>query len=224
MCLLGLTASKVLMSMVLLSSIGMLAWELWSASSPPLVSCPAPWSQQRFPCWTCGWFPNLICTNHCFVELTRRQSQKTLLSCLTLHPGDYTQVFRHMSAPVRTSLRKLFAEHGKAAKQTACIDMDNLQVFYKLNQSCFSRSCTFNHRIDSAGGSIACPWNNACKILYIVYVYLLYIDILICTCFTVCNRFFLFLLLQISDLNHLLLQRYRHRHSPRDTGKTTRAK
>lgn len=31
-----------------------------------------------------------------------------------LVPSDYTQVFRHMSAPVRTSLRKLFAEHGKA--------------------------------------------------------------------------------------------------------------
>lgn len=28
--------------------------------------------------------------------------------------GDYSQVFRRMSAPVRSSLRKIFVEHGKA--------------------------------------------------------------------------------------------------------------
>ena len=34
--------------------------------------------------------------------------------------GDYTQVFRHMSAPVRTSLRKIFADHGKAGGGPSC--------------------------------------------------------------------------------------------------------
>lgn len=122
----------------------MLVWEPWSASSPPLVSCPAPWSQQRFPCWTCGRFANLMC-----VILLNWLEDSPKKLCLTLHLGDYTQVFRHMSAPVRTSLRKLFAEHGKAAKTTACIDMENLQLrgILQSEPTVEWRADTFNHRI-----------------------------------------------------------------------------
>lgn len=39
---------------------------------------------------------------------------KSFFATSGLMPSDYTQVFRHMSAPVRTSLRSIFSEHGKA--------------------------------------------------------------------------------------------------------------
>ena len=138
----------------------------WSASSPPLVLCPAPWSQQRFPSWTWGRFANLMC-----IILLNWLEGSPKKHCLTLHPGDYTQVFRHMSAPVRTSLRKLFAEHGKAAKTTSCIDMENLQLRSIPQSEPLLPQLNEEQKLSITGLSL----KYACAILCIVYAYMAYL-------------------------------------------------